>query len=692
MEQSSGIPRTCADVNAYKLVEVNDAWVALAESEKRNESRDQRVQKHLALVAALEDVQKKAKFDEDNRQRDLKFARADLDVVRSRYSLGVDEGMTETQLANIQEQISKIESRVNALTLEYQAAKTHRLALDEKYNAIVKDEAAAQKALDDHKGIENRLAKAEYEKAPNLGKEVLEMPIIDAFGRPLKVEQIWLPQLTLNNNFRDVARFDRCTTCHQGIDKTAPGSAGTPGYEERHEELLSLDTPKAAPQGEKDKDGNSTPPTLGEVYGLKLAEKSPVDPAEVMIDVVWPRTLAAKAGLQAGDAILQIGDARIRSKQMVAAYLLETAKWGQPLKIKVLRGVPQPFSSHPRLDLFVGSLSPHKMGEVGCTICHEGQGSATAFKWASHTPNSPFQSSEWKREHGWFNNHHWIYPMLPDRFSQSGCLKCHHDVTELEASERFPDPPAAKLMAGFNTIRQFGCFGCHEINGYDGPSRRRGPDLRAEPPYYAAAAQVLVDPALTKEQRRLAQEVVDHPEQTATRKLLAESIRAAVAGEAEASKGPKLSAATAKMGELLGADDATPGQLRKVGPSLRHVGSKVGREFLYNWVQNPKDFRPSTKMPQFFGLYSHLLPDQKIGADGQVEFKDGKPVMTDSPGLVASHRFEPIEIRGVTEYLLSASQKFEYASHPKDVKEQASAERGKQQFQTARLPGLPPAS
>ena len=525
--------------------------------------------------------------------------------------------------------------------------------------------------------------KAEYEKAPNLGKEILEMPIIDAFGRPLKVEQIWLPTLTLNNNFRDVARFDRCTTCHQGIDKTAPGAASSPGYDIRHEVAVSLETPKKPPQGEKDKDGKVEPPTLGEVYGIKLAAKSPVDTDEVMIDVVWPRTPAAKAGLQAGDAILTIGDAKIRNKRLAQAYLLESVKWGEPLKIKVLRGVPQPFSSHPRLDLFVGSLSPHKMGEVGCTICHEGQGSATAFKYASHTPNSPFQSAEWKRDHGWFNNHHWIFPMLPDRFSQSGCLKCHHDVTELEPSERFPDPPAPKVMAGFNTIRQFGCFGCHEINGYDGPNRRRGPDLRAEPPYYAAAAQALADPALSKEQRRLAQEIVDHPEQQATRKLLAESIREAVASEASSSKGPKLSATTAKMGELLGADDATPGQLRKVGPSLRFVGSKVDREFLYNWIREPKDFRPTTKMPQFFGLYSHLLPDQEIDPKTKEPvFKDGKPVMVDSPGLVASRRFEPIEVRGVTEYLLSASQKFEYASHPKGVMEAASVERGKQQFQT----------
>ena len=60
----------------------------------------------------------------------------------------------------------------------------------------------------------------------------------------LKVDQIWLPQLTLNNNFRDVARFDRCTTCHQAIDKTQAGSAVLPAYAEQQTIKLQLATPK----------------------------------------------------------------------------------------------------------------------------------------------------------------------------------------------------------------------------------------------------------------------------------------------------------------------------------------------------------------------------------------------------------------------------------------------------------------
>ncbi len=75
-----------------------------------------------------------------------------------------------------------------------------------------------------------QLEKAYNERRETIGKEMFALPIIDAFGRPLKIDQIWLPKLTINYNFRDVARFDRCTTCHQGLDKTAAGSAVEPVY------------------------------------------------------------------------------------------------------------------------------------------------------------------------------------------------------------------------------------------------------------------------------------------------------------------------------------------------------------------------------------------------------------------------------------------------------------------------------
>lgn len=687
--------------NGYNLAAIEKAQSALDGAKSADE--DQRIELRKDLVAAMQNVLDKAKLDEDNRQRALKFKRADLDVVRSEYNIAVGEGKPEEELHKLEDKVKAVEAQVADLTkgtgpkaYAYQQANEHRLKLQKILERINAGEAAAQKTLADHRTDLKRLETTLAERQSNFGKSLLEMPIIDAFGRPLKIDNIWLPQLTWNNNFRDVARYDRCTTCHQGIDKTGPGSAVNPGYPETVRETLTIATPAEpvdltaeqtehldqikAEQGKAAAKKEEEQYKLVQLYGFQLAPHGLFDANEVTVSVVRPETAAANARLEPGDVIEQINDVKLLNREEAIPMLLEFADFGKPMQLHVRRGIPHPFSSHPRLDLFVGSLSPHKLGDVGCTICHEGQGSATAFKWASHTPNSPAQSEEWTKKYGWFNNHHWIFPMPSKRFAESTCLKCHHEVVELEPSEKFPDPPAPKLMAGYDTIEKFGCFGCHEINGFDGPNKRRGPDLRAEPNYFAAAQQLLADPNLTDREKELAHEVAAHPERTATRKLLAELIaQSAKQGdesedEASEESPPRLSAASLELGKMLGADDETPGKYRKVGPSLRHVGKKVDLAFLYSWINNPTNFRPSTKMPRFFGLWDHLKTDEAHDVDAP-------PKPGDHSGLADSKRFEPIEVRAVAEYLLEYSQPFDYAEPPQGITEEASAERGKHLFQ-----------
>ena len=40
---------------------------------------------------------------------------------------------------------------------------------------------------------------------------------------------------------------------------------------------------------------------------------------------------------------------------------------------------PQPYKTHPNLDLYVSSSSPHSIEQFGCTTCHEGRGRGTNF-------------------------------------------------------------------------------------------------------------------------------------------------------------------------------------------------------------------------------------------------------------------------------------------------------------------------
>ena len=605
------------------------------------------------LLERLRDIVKRTKFREDLLAGQLKLRKAELDKNRADYELAVAEAAAQPRLDSLLALADAKRAEVAKATLENQAANTHRKELEATLRKITAAEDAAAKDLADHRQKLLQLSKTLKDRAPNVGKTVLELPVLDAFNGPLRVDQIWLPQLTINNNFRDVARFDRCITCHRGMDKSLPGQPTEPAYPDRETFSLSLGTP-AEPPAAATGDANQQ---LEQAYGFHLAPAGLFRHEDPTVSVVLPGSPAAMAGLMPGDVIADIGGGKTLARKVAVAALLESPSWGKPLELTIRRGVPQPYSTHPRLDLFVGSTSPHPMQTFGCTSCHQGQGSATSFKWASHTPNTPKQAHEWHDEHGWFNNHHWIFPMLPQRFEESSCLKCHHQVVDLEPSERFPEPPAPKLVEGYHLIRQYGCYGCHEINGWAGPDKRIGPDMRLEPNFHEVAESLATDPGLTAmggTVRRWVEDVRSSPDGTQSRGRLRDAIERDAAAGDEA----KLSKRSHELAALL-KDPETAGTLPKVGPSLRHVASKVGFDWLYAWLRNPQDFRPSTKMPRFFGLWEHL---------------EGK-------GLEESKRYEPIEIRSMINYLLGASAPFEYVQPYDGITAKPDIERGKKVVQ-----------
>jgi len=494
---------------------------------------------------------------ETRADRQLRFLRAEFDEARSSYEAGVGGGLPPDELGDLQQQVDRLAESRDRAASAWENASAHRKRLEAILAEITREEERARKALADHRAELARLDRTLAEQLPGAGKRALRWPLIDALGRPLSVEQIWLPELTIDYNFRRVARFDRCTTCHQGID--APLSA----FGGRRLLTVELATPEQAPQPAEDEQGRTMEPTLDTVYGLVLADEGILDPREPTVEQVREGTPAAFAKLRLGDVILKVNEVSIRDRQTLGEELLRRVEWGKPVSLEIRRGLPHPYGSHPRPELFVGSHSPHPVAQFGCTICHDGQGSATDFVWASHTPDDPDQRTDWRKDHNWSRNPHWDFPMMPSRFVQSRCLKCHHEVTDLEPASNGDQPPAEKLLTGYHLVRQLGCFGCHEINGFDESGRSIGPDMRLEP----------------------------------------SGVETATAAVAEAGS----SAAVAK-----------PGTMRKVGPSLRGLGNRLKLAYLLDWTADPTRFLPTTRMPQFYGQNEHL-DEQGRAETGQLE-------------------------------------------------------------------------
>ncbi len=456
----------------------------------------------------LERQAKAAKDKADSHMRALKLRRAERDVARADYNLGVRDSVPnlkslEEKFAAIEGNVKKMEADFVEFSYESERAKAAVGALTAQRDAadaslkkaeaeITLIHAAAQKINPQTTNWDGTSTWLDG-TLRSLKLQLMQMPIVDGFNGRERVTQDWMPKLEIDlGGMAKVSRFDRCRTCHAMIDAVDVGTA--PAY----------------PKG-KETDGN----------------------------------------------------------------------------------YPQPYASHPRLDLYLTSASPHPLPKFGCTVCHEGQGSGTTFTNASHTPNDPAQMEEWANgDHKWFDNHFWEHPMYPQRFQESGCIKCHINVTELGVNDKF-GPTAPKVYRGRELVKTYGCFGCHEISGYDG-TRIVGPDLRLEPSTKAEADMIAKDPL------------------------------------------------------------QVAGKMRKVGPSLRHSAYKSDPGFVAYWTEEPKRFRPTTRMPQFFKLDNQQDHLAKIN--------------------------NPIEIAAIAHYLQAKSQPYETLSPAAGYKPDAA--RGQNLFAT----------
>jgi mono/diheme cytochrome c family protein len=125
---------------------------------------------------------------------------------------------------------------------------------------------------------------------------------------------------------------------------------------------------------------------------------------------------------------------------------------------------PQPFRTHPHREAFFGK---HPVSRFGCTACHQGQGSAlTVFDaHSSHELGEKLQAGvrEGLREHIY-----WERPMFHGEMVQASCQVCHSVQTFV--------PMAPVLSEGKQLVAQLGCFGCHNLRGFE-KAEKVGPSL-----------------------------------------------------------------------------------------------------------------------------------------------------------------------------------------------------------------------
>jgi mono/diheme cytochrome c family protein len=268
---------------------------------------------------------------------------------------------------------------------------------------------------------------------------------------------------------------------------------------------------------------------------------------------------------------------------------------------------PQPYRTHPNLDLMLGATSPHPTEKVGCTVCHSGRGASVDFVRSAHTPRNEEQKKEWQKKYGWHEMHHVIEKMIPLQYVEGQCRVCHKQTEYV--------PAAQKLNKSVQLARNAGCYGCHRIEGWD-HIRKPAPSLKKvkgklnhdwivrwvrNPKSFNDHARM---PAQFHQGNTESAEYTGYQEAElfavadyilSLSEDYKPSYTAPAGGNVE--RGRNLFYAVGCLG-CHGMDEFPEGRRRfGAAPDLSTVGSKVNREWLGQWLKNPRHYWKDTAMP-----------------------------------------------------------------------------------------------
>jgi len=239
----------------------------------------------------------------------------------------------------------------------------------------------------------------------------------------------------------------------------------------------------------------------------------------------------------------------------------------------------QPFRAHP--------VTPHTPGDFqrfGCTVCHRGQGRATSLD-AAHG-----DVSDWDR------------PLLPVRYTEASCGRCHPGESV---------PEASLLSAGRSLVARAGCGGCHRIPGSE-VWTGEAPDLdglsqKSSSEWLKAWLKNPRDlrPATWMPAFHLGGEELD--DLTAFLWSLPAAPGTTLEPEAGATPGDSERGRTLFGQSRCVSCHTIEGRGNGSAPELSGIGSKVNRRWLMAFLRNPRAFQPRTRMSRYDFTEQDLL-------------------------------------------------------------------------------------
>jgi cbb3-type cytochrome oxidase cytochrome c subunit len=498
-----------------------------------------------------------------------RFKKAELDSKRSLYDGMVDRNeesearsylrtvvaQTEKDLGILSNELENEQKKFAAKKEEKETLLGHVSQLEEKRKALTRDADRATRL----KEQKDALHGGPLHWYSGMMAFFRGLPGIDLMP-PTKIQQISLPELLINYNFKEVPRYDRCETCHQGIQKqkyeTKADGEKMPRVFQTHP-LFSTGAKFKNPKGELvdaglylDGNGphgiNSFGCTIchgGQGSGTEFtfASHTPNSPEEAER---WTKDYGWKD--------FHMWDFPMYPKRFLEATCLKC-------HVQVT-DIPQ--ERAPKL-----LAGYQRIVKYGCTGCHtiggEGALGPDLTEERQVGPNlshlASKSSKEWVLK--WIKNPHAFRPdsRMPRFYglSNNGDEKdwpknhaeihaiTHYLFTKSTAPANFVEPPVKTDPAhGKDLFLQKGCLACHQHRPYD---KVQDADQNSKNPNYK------IDPALTYDPSTFPATVREH---------------------ALADFGPNLSNMAAKFSS-----------------------AKDGLKWLANWIESPERYHPKSLMP-----------------------------------------------------------------------------------------------
>jgi cytochrome c551/c552 len=213
-----------------------------------------------------------------------------------------------------------------------------------------------------------------------------------------------------------------------------------------------------------------------------------------------------------------------------------------------------PFSSHPD----PGLIRWHSLEKFGCSPCHGGNGRAI---------------DSVRRAHGRYE--HWLWPLYYRENFDAGCQQCH-------ASDMVTEH-AMSLNLGKQLFRQKGCIGCHRFQGFDNQDEQL---VNARQEILQLAKQKTDDELEIPRLQKLGDRA---PDNAAAEKYYSQATDFIV----------EVSRLDTQAESLEQRAHDLQQEVKKVGPDLKEARMKLRKEWIPYWIGHTREFRPTTKMPQF---------------------------------------------------------------------------------------------